>query len=254
MRGHRDLVLVAGGAVLCAAVAVFVPPEPIRLLAAAPLCLIFPGYALVSATFSARSLSGGRFAALVPGLSLMVLVLSALVLNYGPGGIREITWVVILLLVTLGACGWAAVRRVPGEVPYAIRSRPRGTTGDALFLAGAAVAMIAALVISATVYPAGDVLGFTRLSMLTKPNSSAVDIGVESNEQRRHSYLLRLTLTGRPLLKKHLTLGPGDETRLRVRLPSDLGQPSGRLAASLYRASAPGRLYRRVTSWLPPPP
>lgn len=254
MRGRRDLALVAAGAVFCSAVALFVPPEPIRLLAAVPLCLVFPGYALASAVFSARSLSGGRFATLVLGLSLIVLILSALALNYGPGGIRDISWAVILLLITLVASGWAAFRRGPGEVPYAAWNRPRVSPGDGLFLAGAALAIVAAVAVSATVYPAGDVLGFTRLSMLTKANSSAVDIGVESNEQHRRSYLLRLTLAGRPLLRKRLTLAPGDESRLRVRLPSDLGQSSGRLAASLYRAGAPGVLYRRVTSWLPPPP
>lgn len=253
MRGHRDLALVAGGAVVCAAIALFVPSEPIRLLAAAPLCLIFPGYALVSATFGPRSLSGGRFATLAVGVSLMVLILSALVLNYGPGGIRDVSWAVILLIVTLAACGWAAARRGPDEAPYAVVRPPRATAGDTLFLAGAAIAIVAALVISATVYPADDVLGFTRLSMLTKPGSSAVDIGVESNEQRRQSYFLSITLAGRPLLKERLTLAPGDEARLRVRMPGDLGQESGRLAASLYRASSPGILYRRVTSWLPPP-
>ena len=116
-----------------------------------------------------------------------------------------------------------------------------------------AAAMIAALVISETVYPAGDVEGFTRLSMIPEAEGSAVDIGVESNEQQGRSYLLRLTLEGRLLLKKRFGLAPGDESRLRVRLPSGSEEPSGRLAASIYRTSSPDTVYRRVTSWLPPP-
>ena len=136
MRGHRDLWLVAAGAPLCAAVALLVPLEAVRLAAAAPLCLVLPGYALSSAAFSSRSLSGGRFAALVLGLSLIVLILSALVLNYGPGGIRDVSWAVILVLVTIAACRWAAVKRVPGEVPYAAWSRPRVSRSDYLFLGG----------------------------------------------------------------------------------------------------------------------
>ena len=253
MRGHRDLGLVAAGAVLCAAVALLVPLEVIRLVAAAPLCLLFPGYALASATFSARSLSGGRFGALVLGLSLIVLILSALALNYGPGGIRDVSWAVILVLVTIAACRWAAVKRKPGEVTYAAWSRPQVSPSDYLFLGGAAIAVVAALVVSATVYPAGDVQGYTRLAMLADSSGNAATVGIDSNEQRRQSYVLRLTLDGGPLVNKRLSLDPGDESVLRVRLPQDRGRPTGELVASLYRASSPDTLYRRVNSWLPPP-
>jgi hypothetical protein len=253
MRGHRDLWLVVGGALLGAAIALLVPWEAVRLVAAAPLCLVFPGYALASAAFSSRSLSGGRFAVLVLGLSLIVLILSALALNYAPGGIRDVSWAIILVLVTVAACGWAAVKGEPGEAPYATWSPPRVSPTDYLFLGGAAVAIVAALLVSATVYPASEVEGFTRLSMLTAPSGGAATIGVDSNEQHRQSYLLSLTLAGRSLLTKHLSLDPGDESVLRVRLPHDRGRPSGMLAASLYRASSPDTLYRRVNSWLPPP-
>jgi Protein of unknown function (DUF1616) len=253
MRGHRDLWLVVAGAVFCAAAALLVPLEVIRLVAAAPLCLLFPGYALASATFSSRSLSGGRFAALVLGLSLIILILSALLLNYGPGGIRDVSWAVILVLITIAACCWAAVKRNPGEAPYVAWSRPRVSPGDYLSLGGAAVAVVAALAVSATVYPAGDVQGFTRLAMLADPGGNTATIGIKSNEQDRQSYVLRLTLAGGRLVTKRLSLDPGDESVLRVRLPRDRGQPSGELVASLYRASSPDTLYRRVNSWLPPP-
>jgi hypothetical protein len=253
MRGHRDLSLVAAGAILSAAIALVVPTEAIRLIAAAPLCLVLPGYALASATFAARSLSGGRFATLVLGLSIIILILSALVLNYVPGGIRDVSWAVILVLLTVASCRWAAVKREPGELPFAGWDRPQVSAVDRLFLGGAALGIVAALVVSATVYPAGDVQGFTRLSMLTDPSGSAATVGVDSNEQHRQSFLLRMTLARRPVLAKRLSLDPGDESVLRVRLPHDRGAPRGMLVASLYRASSPGTLYRRVNSWLPPP-
>lgn len=251
MRGHRDLWLVAAGALVAAAIALLVELEAVRLVAAAPLCLVFPGYALASAAFRGRSLSGGRLAVLVLGLSLIVLILSALVLNYAPGGIRDVSWAVILVLVTVGACGWAAAKREPGEAPYAAWSTPRVGPLDYLFLLGAAVAVIAALVISATVYPASEVEGFTRLSMLPDSSGGAATVGVDSNEQHRRSYLLRMTLAGRPLLVKPVSLGPGDESVLRVRLPRNRAATTPRLlVASLYRASSPDTLYRRVDSWL----
>jgi hypothetical protein len=251
VRGHRDLTLVVGLAVVCAAIALLVPLEAVRVVAAAPLCLVLPGYAIVAASFGPRSLSRGRFTVLVLGISLMTLVLSALVLNYVPGGIRDISWAIIVLVVIAGACRWTAIKRKPGELPYVSGPWPSATPADRLLLGGGALAAIVALLISATVFSADEVVGFTRIAMLPNASGSAVRIGIESNEKHRRSYRLRLALSGRPLLVKRLSLDPGDELELRVRIDSGLDRGSGRLAASLYRESSPQTLYRRVTSWLP---
>ena len=98
--------------------------------------------------------------------------------------------------------------------------------------------MVAALVVSATVYPAGDVQGYTRLSMLADSSGNAATVGVDSNEQRRQSYVLRLTLAGGPLVNKRLSLDPGEESVLRVRLPQDRGRPTG----ALRRVAVQGEL------------
>ena len=51
--------------------------------------------------------------ALSVGLSLAMLALGSLVLNYVPGGIRACSWAVLLVLVVLAASREAALRRRP---------------------------------------------------------------------------------------------------------------------------------------------
>jgi uncharacterized membrane protein len=252
MRGHRDLRLVVALSVVCAAVALVIPFEAVRIAAAVPLCLVLPGYAVVSAAFGSRQLERGRFAALTLGMSLATLVLCALVLNYMPGGIRDVTWAAILVLVVTAASRWAAIHRSPGKTvvrggrPLRVRRR------DALMLGGGGLAAIVALIVSATVYPAPDAIGYTRLWMLPTASGSAARVGVGSNEQRPQSYLLRVRLGGRELLHSSLSLDPGEERVMRVPIGPVPGGEPRRLTASLYRKGRPEVLYRRVTSWVGP--
>jgi uncharacterized membrane protein len=248
VRGHRDLRLVVSLAVVCAVVALLAPFEALRLVAAAPLCLLLPGYAITSAAFGPRLLDRGRLAVLVLGTSLMNLVLCALALNYAPGGIRDVSWAVILVAVIISTSRWAAIQRRPAgsRVQEGLRLRVSG--GDAILLGGGLLAAIAALVISATPYSAGGAVGFTRLWMLPTANGNAVRIGIGNNEQHRGSYRLRVRLSGRDLLLSKLSLDPGEERELRVPFVSTGAKKPTRIAASLYRDSSPDVLYRRVTS------
>ena len=110
MRGHRDLRFVVRLAIACAVVALLAPWEALRL-AAAPLCLVLPGYAITSAAFGPRPLTRGRFAVLTLGMSLIALVLCALLLNYVPGGIRDLSWAIVLTVVVIAASRLAAIER-----------------------------------------------------------------------------------------------------------------------------------------------
>jgi uncharacterized membrane protein len=246
VRRHRDLRLVVSLAVVCALVALLAPFEALRLVAAAPLCLLLPGYAIISAAFGPRLLDRGRLAVLVLGTSLMNLVLCALVLNYAPGGIRDISWAAILVAVIVATSRWAAIQRRPAGSRVREGLRLRASGGDAILLGGGLLAAIAALIISATPYSAGGAVGFTRLWMLPTANGNAVRIGIGSNEQHRHSYRLRVRLSGRDLLLSKLSLDPGEERELRVPFEPAGGRRT-RIAASLYRDSSPDVLYRRVT-------
>jgi uncharacterized membrane protein len=254
MRGHRDLELCAIAAVVCALVAALVPWEIVRIVAALPLTLFLPGYAIVAVAFGSSELALPKRMMLSVGISLMVLVLGALVLNVFPFGIRTASWAVLLPLVVLAACRGAALRR---EKPRQRRERPpadrfRPSLGSVALIAAAVVLAGAALVLAQKPLPAKNAEGFTVLWMLpADAREDAVVVGVESDKQDPASYRLEVTVGGESRPREYrVQLDPGEERTFEVEVPPRSGGRT-RVVASLYRKSEPQRLYRRVTSWLP---
>jgi uncharacterized membrane protein len=95
----------------------------IRILFGIPLLLFIPGYALIAALFpAARDLDGIERVALSFGLSIAIVPLTGLVLNYTPWGIRLDPIVVALSLITLCLCLFAQYRRaqVPEEERFIV--------------------------------------------------------------------------------------------------------------------------------------
>ncbi|MDI9394640.1 MAG: DUF1616 domain-containing protein [Euryarchaeota archaeon] len=77
-----------------------------------PLVLFLPGYALIAALFPAKSdLDGIERTALSFGLSIAVVPLIGLGLNYTPWGIRLLPILISLSVLTLVMCGIAYLRR-----------------------------------------------------------------------------------------------------------------------------------------------
>jgi uncharacterized membrane protein len=78
-----------------------------------PFVLFLPGYALIAALFPAKSdLDGIERTALSFGLSIAVVPLIGLVLNYTPWGIRLLPVLVSLSIFILIMCGLAYLRRI----------------------------------------------------------------------------------------------------------------------------------------------
>jgi hypothetical protein len=164
MKGQRDLRLLAAVAVLCAVLALLIPVDGIALIFAVPLALFLPGYAIVAAAFARRKLAWTQVLLLSIALSLAVLVLGALVLNYA-GGIHPLSWAVLLLLVVFAGCRAAAVRRGAGRGgPHWPRLQLRRL--ELAMLGGAVAATAAALVLASSAVPANDALGYTQLWIL----------------------------------------------------------------------------------------
>ncbi|MGA2122681.1 MAG: DUF1616 domain-containing protein [Methanoregula sp.] len=97
----------------------------LRVLLGVPVILFIPGYALIAALFpGAKDIDGIERVALSFGLSIAVVPLVGLALNYTPWGIRLDPIVVSLTLLTLCLCIVAQYRRArlpPGErfvVPF----------------------------------------------------------------------------------------------------------------------------------------
>lgn len=84
----------------------------LRVLFGIPMVLFIPGYALIAALFPAgRDLDGIERTALSFGLSIAVVPLTGLVLNYTPWGIRLDPIVLSLVILSTGLCIIAQYRR-----------------------------------------------------------------------------------------------------------------------------------------------
>lgn len=106
-----DLTLAGAAALICTAVVVAVPVTAVRAVFAVPLCLILPGYAFVASAFARARPSWLVRLMLIPAMSLVTLVLAALLLDVVPTGLNETTWAVLLVVIVLGECLVAAMRR-----------------------------------------------------------------------------------------------------------------------------------------------
>jgi hypothetical protein len=253
VRGHRDLTLASAAAVLCALVAALVPWELIRLIAALPLTLFLPGYAIVAAAFYQRELAPPKRLTLSVAASLMVLALGTLVLNAFPFGLRTASWAVFLPLVVIGTCAWAALRRGrPSRQPRPLLASLGRPTARTAVLVGAAILVgAAAVALAQKPLPAKNADGFTVLWMLPADSrEEAVVVGVESNEQDPASYRLEVSVGAGESRTEEIELDPGEGETFEVEVPSPTGSRR-RVVASLYREDRPGHLFRRVTRWLP---
>ena len=88
----------------------------LRVLFGVLLVLFIPGYALIAALFpAAGDIDGIERIALSFGLSIAIVPLTGLALNYTPWGIRLDPVVTCLSLLTLGLCLVAQYRRGSAE-------------------------------------------------------------------------------------------------------------------------------------------
>ena len=252
MRGHLDLQRVVVAAFVCAAVALLAPWDLVQVLAALPLCLLLPGYAIVSVLFPGRELPRAQVVVFSLACSFAALILGVLILNYMPGGIREITWAIYLVLLICACCRGAAVRR--SHLP---RGRDRGRRSPRLRLRRRDLALLGsgllvggiAIVLAQTAVPAEKAEGFTALWMLpAQDGGGSLRIGVLSSEQDEEPYVLRVEGAGSGSEDSRFRLEPGQERVFRVPVTGD--RPGDRITASLYLNKPPYKLYRRVTAWV----
>jgi uncharacterized membrane protein len=252
MRGHRDLTRASVAAVVCALVAALVPLELIRIVAALPLTLFLPGFAIVAVSFGDREMAPPKLWTLSVGVSLMVLAIGAVLLNVFPFGLTTASWAVLLGVVVLAACRGAALRRGRPQERRPTRRGWRLAPRDTALLATAAAIVIVALVVAQKPLPADKAEGFAALWMLpTNSKEDAVRVGVLSSEQDPTSYRLQVDLGKGRSRTLRVSLDPGEEETFEVPVPSAPGGGKTHLVASLYRSDEPRHLYRRVTSWLP---
>jgi Protein of unknown function (DUF1616) len=246
MRGHRDLVLTCWLAPACALLSLLLPFTVLRLIFALPLCLFLPGYAIAAAAFNRQTMRPAPLALFSLAVSLAILPLAALTLNY-LGGLRAGSWALLLVLVVLAASRLAAIRRPrPGRASGAPRL-PRATLPQLLLYGAGIAAAGVAVGLAFHVFPAKNAIGHTEMWIATRSDDAgaAITVDVRSDQQRATNYFLRVRVgrSPQPVIRL-LNLVPGEERSFRVEVPRPARDTTA--TASLFRQSDPERVYRRV--------
>jgi uncharacterized membrane protein len=123
-----DLALVILWTLICIPF-VLLPPlseTPIRIALGLPLVLFLPGYSLIAALFPRKGdLASIERVALSFGLSIAVVPLIGLALNYTPFGIRlsPVLFALSLFTVALALCAFLRRRRVPADERFKVGFR-----------------------------------------------------------------------------------------------------------------------------------
>ncbi len=213
----------------------------VRTLLVAPLALVLPGYALTRAIFRGRGLAWVERIVLALSLSLVTTALASLLL-YLTFDLTLGSWVTALTVVTVGATLVAAAYPSPhdsGSTPTARRParRPPLRASHVAILLAAAGVTAAAVVLALTPLSSPSAPGYTSLWLTRDSGTSALTLGVRSEEHHTTRYLLQLRRAGLTTTRR-LALAPGQTWQ--ATLP-----PSRRAAASLYRVGHPS-VYRSV--------
>ena len=119
----NDLIWILILTALLALVILLLPDSTLRVILGLPFLLFFPGYTLIAALFPKKSdLDGIERVALSFGLSIAVVPLLGLALNYTPWGIRlyPVLITVIAFILAMSIVTWVRRRRLAPDERFAI--------------------------------------------------------------------------------------------------------------------------------------
>jgi hypothetical protein len=226
MKRAPDLRLAALLAAACALICAIVPDGAtvVRVLPAALLVLVLPGYALTATLLAPAQVTRLERLVLTIALSMVAGVLTALVLN-AVWHLETAAWATGLALATIVAA-LAGARRGHGQ-PVPRPRVPRVGVAAALALIGAVLLTGGAVALGVTTLHApGDTAGTTALWISPRGDNN-VAVGVHSIERGRRHYELDVRVAGqRGRLIGPFALEPGEERRLALPAPAGpLGKP-----------------------------
>jgi len=203
-----------------------VPSNIVRLVLGLPAVLFFPGYTLVAALFPRKSgVSGAERAILGVGLSIAVIPLIGLALNYMPWGLRLYPIMISLALFIMAASVVAFIRRqeLPPDERFKVSVNLTSLKwlgikqADKALNIVLALAMFSALavLIYAAVTPKeesftefyilginGEASGYPEV--LESGEEGKVILGIVNQEQETTSYQLEVRIDG----EKESVVGP----------------------------------------------
>ncbi len=222
----------------------------VREVSGLALIFILPGLALA---LHLRSISGvfERITFSI-GMSLVITMLSAFVLNLTPGGLRGDHWAIFLGTITLVLTTGTLVRGRTQPTGQPISGKP-----PTAHLRQFVVLMLAALITTGALSLARTSAlqqhgpGFTQLWLLPSGDASpsTVRLGIQSNEHTVVAYRLQLGYAEQSIQNwPEIRLTPGERWETTISLPVQASDT--RLEARLYKLHVPNVVYRQTWLWL----
>ena len=246
-RAFADPRFVAGLAVLGGVVALAPAPVAVRLVLAAPLALVLPGWALSLAYMPDSQGWLGRLPVSV-ATSVALAGSTSLLLAATPIGLTRFVWVPLLGGVTfLGAAVAYSRRREQtlDRLRVGIPGRP------VMALVAAVVLVAVAGALARTPLSAGHIRGYSALWILPIKNEpDSIRIGVTNSELEDTSYRVVLYSEGRPIFQQPLTLAEGERWSAVIDV-SSIREKHRSFDVRLIKAGDPDPPYREATLWLP---
>ncbi len=252
---------------------------PVRIPLGLAMVLFVPGYTLIAALFPRKNdLDGIERVALSFGLSIAVVPLIGLGLNYTPWGIRLMPVVISLAIFTLAMAAAAYLRRTnlrPEErfsVEFGKILKSLGKEfleGDKSRLDKALTAILIITIllsISALIYvivtpkqgekftefyilgPGGKAYDYP--TRITAGNESLVIVGVVNHEYAKVNYTMNLSLNNSTIMSKKISLENNRTWEQPVRYILDKPGDEQKLQFFLYKENNLTEPYRDLHLWV----
>lgn len=258
-KGKIVAVLLAGIAALW--MLLFTDVPLLKLVVAAPLLFLLPGYATVAAVFPQRVLGAAERLLFSVGISIGIVVVSGLLLQWLPFELQQGLWTVVLISFTLAASAVALMLRRDSLEKPANRVHqsfknwrlPSGLSfklHEILLMGLAAMVVAVAFSMAHTPAPQEGLEGYTMLWVSPGGvGTGAARLGVRNMEFTTVQYELQFEVEDHFLADGPvLTLEPGETWEREVLLPTEY--PHSRpITISLYRLDAAAEPYRRLIWW-----
>lgn len=270
-----DLVIAAACALVTVAVVLLLPSlEPIRIVLGLPFVLLLPGYVLVAVLYPRKEdLDPIERTALSFGLSIAIVPLIGLALNYSPWGIRLNPILAFVSLFIVMGAGAAMYRRqaLPAEEAFAISVPLPGWSQVRLATVAQAVVVVLCLIgfgaaVAFLMTSRGSSESFTEFYILGPDgraegyprtlelgDSLTVILGVVNREGDDAAYEIEATVDGQvAVLIDSVRLEDGERWEELVTLVPNQAGNSQKVEFLLYREEMDGvdEPYRAVHLWV----
>ncbi|MGB9927132.1 MAG: DUF1616 domain-containing protein [Methanosarcina sp.] len=280
-----DLLLVIG-LVLLTDLFVLIPglnESIFRNILGLPLVLFLPGYALIAALFPAKSdLDGIERTALSFGLSIAVVPLIGLGLNYTPWGIKLLPILISLSIFTFIMCGIAYLRRIrlpetdAFKVPFRetalslkaeILEKPESKMDKALTIVLVFSILLSVVTLIYVVVTPKEGEHFTEFYILGPEGkadnyptqyilgeSGTVIMGIVNHEYRPVNYTVQIKLDNKslpvPENQKQIRLGHNETWQEAIKLTPPFEGEDMKLEFQLFNDTDLNNPYRDLHLWI----